>query len=122
MKIHRRPDLNLPFCSAVESRGLLFLSGMGPLDRITLKYVPGTIEDETKRTLQTLDEILQKVGCTRESVIRCTCYLADLKNFPGFTKAFGEFFDGHTPARTTVGAPLLADIKVEIDVIAELPE
>lgn len=121
MKIHRRSDLNLPFCSAVESNGLLFVSGMGPLDRKTLKYIPGTVEEESLRTLQALEAILQQAGCTRESVIRCTCYLADLRDFPGFTKAFGEFFNGHTPARTTVGAPLLAGIKVEIDAIAELP-
>lgn len=121
MKIHRRHDLNLPFASAIESRGILYISGQGPLDRTTLKYIPGTIEEETLRTLQTIEAVLVTAGCSKESVIRCTCYLSDLGDFSGFTKAFAAFFHGHYPARTTVGAPLLAGIKVEIDAIAELP-
>jgi enamine deaminase RidA (YjgF/YER057c/UK114 family) len=49
-----------------------------------------------------------------------TC-LSNLAEFPGFNRAYAEFFDGHFPARSTLGAPLLAGIRVEIDVVAELP-
>jgi enamine deaminase RidA (YjgF/YER057c/UK114 family) len=46
--------------------------------------------------------------------------LQDISQFGRFNKAYGEFFQGIRPARTTVGANL-ARIKVEIDAIARIP-
>ncbi len=110
------------FSAGVACDGWLFLSGQGPLDMKTGKRVPGTIEEETTRTLANLDRVLEEAGCTRDDVVKCTCYLADMNDFEGFNRAYGEFFIGVRPARTTVGAALMKTIRVEIDAIARLPQ
>lgn len=89
---------------------------------VTKAVVPGTIEEETQLTLQIIDEILVAAGCTREDVVRCTCYLADLADFPEFNSTYAAFFASEVPpARATVQAQLLNGIKVEIDAIARCP-
>lgn len=108
------------FSAGVAVDGWLYISGQGPLDMSTGKAVPGTIEEETRLTLQHVDEILGEAGITRDHVVRCTCYLADLGDFEGFNRAYGEFFTGIRPARATVQAGLMKGIKVEIEAVAKL--
>jgi len=117
----RHPDKEFTyglFSAGVSSGDWLFVSGQGPLDMKSGKRVPGTIEEETLRTLNNLDRVLGEAGCTRDNVVKCTCYLADMDDFEGFNRAYGEFFTGVRPARTTVGARLMKSIRVEIDAIA----
>ena len=109
------------FSAGVLIDGWLYLSGAGPLDMKTGKLVPGTIEEETALTLSHLEKVLQEAGCTPDDVVKCTCYLSDLDFFEGFNKAYGEFFTGIRPARTTVQAGLMKNIKVEIDAVAKVP-
>jgi enamine deaminase RidA (YjgF/YER057c/UK114 family) len=48
-------------------------------------------------------------------------HLADLADFAEFNAAYQEFFTEPYPVRTTVGSQL-ANILVEIDVVAAFPE
>jgi 2-iminobutanoate/2-iminopropanoate deaminase len=109
------------FSAGIACDGWLYISGAGPLDMTTGKLIVGTIEEETAITLGHIDKVLKEAGCTRDSVVKCTCYLSNLDHFEGFNRAYGEFFTGVRPARSTVGANLLKNIKVEIDAVAKLP-
>ena len=65
--------------------------------------------------------ILREAGGDFSDVVKCTCYLSDLADFEGFNRTYQEFFTFEVPpARTTVAAPLLAGIKVEIDAVARI--
>jgi 2-iminobutanoate/2-iminopropanoate deaminase len=105
---------------AVLADGWLYVSGQGPLSVETGEYVPGTIEDETTRTLQHIDDMVQAAGGSKADIVKCTCYLSDLSDFAGFHQAYADFFSGVRPARTTVRADLLRGIKVEIDAVARI--
>jgi len=101
--------------------GFLFVSGQGPLDMSDRRIVPGTIEEETLRTLENIDAIVSAAGGSRKDVVKCTCYIADLSLFPGFDRTYREFFSSDLPpARTTSQAGLLGGILVEIDAIARI--
>lgn len=110
------------FSAGVEIDGWLYVSGQGPLDMKTGVGLVGTIEEETALTLKNLELILKNAGIDRDHVVRCTCYLSDMKYFEGFNKTYGEFFTGIRPARTTVQAGLMKGIKVEIDAVARMPQ
>lgn len=59
-------------------------------------------------------------GLSPGHVVKCNVYLTDMANFQKMNQVYGDFFEGHTPARTTVavaGLPLNA--LVEIECIAE---
>lgn len=109
------------FSAGVLIDGWLYVSGQGPLDMKTGVGLIGTIEEETALTLKNLELILKNAGVDRDHVVRCTCYLSDMKYFEGFNRIYGEFFTGIRPARTTVQAGLMKGIKVEIDAVARVP-
>jgi 2-iminobutanoate/2-iminopropanoate deaminase len=101
--------------------GWLFISGQGPIVMQTKEVAHGSIEEETKRTIENIGALLREAGGDFSDVVKCTCYLSDLADFEGFNKTYQEFFSLDVPpARTTVGAPLLAGIKVEIDAVARI--
>jgi enamine deaminase RidA (YjgF/YER057c/UK114 family) len=52
--------------------------------------------------------------------VKTTVHLADLADFAEFNTAYAEFFSEPYPVRTTVGSQL-ANILVEIDVVAAIP-
>lgn len=109
------------YSAAIAMDGWLFVSGQGPLDLKTGAVIHGTIEEETRLTMQHIGAMLRAAGCTFADVVKCTCHLADIDDFDAFNRTYAEFFQGTAfPARTTVESGL-ADIKVEIDCIARIP-
>jgi 2-iminobutanoate/2-iminopropanoate deaminase len=109
------------YSAGIEMDGWLFVSGQGPLDLKTGQVCPGTIEEETRLTMQHIGKVLAAAGCTFDDVVRCNCHLADIDDFDAFNAAYAEFFRGAFPARTTVQSGLSDGIKVEIDCIARVP-
>jgi 2-iminobutanoate/2-iminopropanoate deaminase len=108
------------YSAGVLMDGWLFVSGQGPIDMRTGAIISGTIEEETRLTLQHVGKVLGAAGCTFDDVVKCTCHLADMNDFDRFNAVYREFFPGVLPARTTVQSGL-GGIKVEIDAIARVP-
>jgi 2-iminobutanoate/2-iminopropanoate deaminase len=105
------------YSDAVLTDGWLYISGQGPLDLVTGKVVHGTIEEETRRTLENIGKILAAAGMDCDDVVKCTCHISDISDFDKFDRIYREFFSGILPARTTVQS-VLGEIQVEIDAIA----
>ena len=101
--------------------GWLYVAGQGPLDLSTGKVLSGTIEEETRTTLENIGKILKAGGCSFEDVVKSTVHLADIKDFDNYNKVYAEYFQGIRPVRTTVQSVLGLGIKVEIDVVAKVP-
>lgn len=108
------------YSSAVEIDGWVYVSGQGPVDPKTAQPVCGTIEDETRFTLNQIKIILEAAGCTLNDVVKSTVHLADIEDFDRFNATYKEFFKDVAvmPARTTVQSKLWNGIQVEIDVVA----
>jgi len=101
--------------------GWLYVAGQGPLDLSTGAVLSGTIEEETRTTLQNIGKILAAGRCSFDDVVKTTVHLADIKDFDRYNQAYAEFFQGIRPVRTTVQSVLALGIKVEIDVVAKTP-
>lgn len=108
------------YSAGVLRDGWLFVSGHGSLDLRTGQPVPGNIEEETRRTLEHIGKVLAAAGAGFDDIVKCTCHLADIRDFDGFDKAYRAFFPGVKPARTTVQSVLWGGLKVEIDAIAKV--
>ena len=119
------PDRDLSFDTGAYSDGVivdgfLFVSGQAAVDFKTSKFVLGSIEEETHRTLQNIKAIVEAAGGTMEQVLKCTVHLQDINEFDRYNKVYAQYFPGIKPARTTVESKLAEGIKVEIDCIAKL--
>jgi 2-iminobutanoate/2-iminopropanoate deaminase len=110
-----------PYSQAIKAGGFVFVSGQIPLDPATGQLVDGGITEQTHRVLKNLDAILRAAGTSFSHVVKTTVYLADMSEFATMNAIYAEYFPAPAPARATVQAARLPrDVKVEIDVIAQL--
>jgi 2-iminobutanoate/2-iminopropanoate deaminase len=117
---NRAPAAIGPYSQAVKSAGLVFTAGVIPLDPDTKLVVGDEIREQATRVLTSLQALLEDAGASLQSVIKTTCYLQNLDDFPAFNEIYASFFIGdETPARTTVQVVRLPmGVLVEIDCIA----
>lgn len=109
------------YSAGVIIDGWLYISGQGPVDFKTGRFMLDTIEKETALTMHNVECILKAAGCSWNDVVKCTVHLADINDFNRYNEVYASFFTGIKPARTTVQSGLGHGIKVEIDAIAKLP-
>ena len=112
----------LPFSEAVLLGDTLYVSGqVGNLPG-TLTLAAGGIESESRRALENLKAILERHGTTMDQVVKCTIFLADMKDWPAFNEVYREFFKTNLPARSALAASGLAiGARVELECIAFVP-
>jgi 2-iminobutanoate/2-iminopropanoate deaminase len=109
----------LPFSDAVRAGGLLFQSGRIGLVPGTLELVPGGIKAETRATMEAIRDGFARHGVGMDRVVKCTVFLADMKEWPAMNEVYVEFFPGGKPARSALAASGLAlGARVEIECIA----
>ncbi len=114
------PEAIGPYCHAVRSGPFYFLSGQTPLDAKTMQIMGETIEEQTGLVLFNISTVLNGLGLGLVDVIKTTVYLQSMDDFAGMNEVYGNIFEGHRPARTTIAVkqnPLGA--LVEIECIAE---
>lgn len=119
----KHPDKDVStgaYSAGVLVGDLLFISGQGPLDLATGDVKHGTIEEETLLTLSHIQKIVEAAGGSIDDIVKCTVHLEDIREFDRYDTAYGSFFTGIRPARTTVQSVLSDGIKIEIDAIARI--
>ena len=110
-----------PYSHGVVAGGFLFTAGSGPQDPATGEVVAGGVYEQTQQVLRNIQKVLATSGATMDDVAKVTAHLEHLdRDFAEYNRAYAEFFTAPYPVRTTVGSRL-ADILVEIDVVAQLP-
>ena len=110
---------SLPFSEAVQVGDLLFLSGQIGVAPGTLTLVPGGMEAEAMQALENIKSILARHGSSMDRVVKCTVFLADMRDWPAFNMVYRRYFTGSFPARSALGANGLAlGAKVEVECIA----
>lgn len=74
---------------------------------------------ETRACLNNLKIVLEGAGGGLDSVLEIQVFLTDMKDFAAYNAVFSEFFEGHPPARTTVGVSALpGPLAIEIKAVA----
>lgn len=109
-----------PYSQGIAFQKLIFTSGQLPLIPETMTFPEGGIREQTRQSLLNIKSILEAQGGSLETVIKTTCFLADLADFVEFNAVYTEFFgEENPPARACVEAARLPkDALVEIEVIA----
>ena len=112
---------NLPFSDAVRVGDLVFLSGQIGTVPGSVKLADGGIEGEARQAMKNIGSALELAGSTWQRVVKCTVFLADIKDWPAFNVVYREFFTGNLPARSALAANGLAlGAKVEVECIAAM--
>jgi reactive intermediate/imine deaminase len=110
----RPKDGKAPLYSpAISCNGFVFVSGTGKIDG-------GTIQEQTKWVLDSIEANLKHAGTSMEKAVKCNVYLSDIANYAAMNEVFRGRFGENPPARTTVAvAAIPFGCLVEIEVMAE---
>jgi 2-iminobutanoate/2-iminopropanoate deaminase len=114
-KVYRtgpKPATPPAYSTGVSLGNLLFLSGI-------VCRTPGDIKAHTEFALGEMKKQLEAAGSSMEKVLRCTVFLADMKDFAGMNEVYTGKFGDDPPTRSTIAAAWIpANSLVEIDAIA----
>ena len=107
-----------PYSQAISANGFLFASGQIPLSPETGEVVGTTITEQAEQSCKNVGGILEANGLNFESVIKTTCFLADMGDFAAFNEVYAKYFTGK-PARSCVAVKALPKgVLCEVEVIA----
>lgn len=111
----------LSLSKAVRAGDFVYLTGQIPL-KDGEPMATGTIEEQTRVTLDLIGETLSEAGCGYSDVVKAMIWLRNKADFSGFNEVYGEYFPSEPPARSAVLTELLVDVRVEIEVVAYKPQ
>ncbi len=108
----------LPFSSARQAAGTLYLSGQIPVTPEGT-VVEGGITEQAHQTMKNLEVILFENGYSWDDVMKVTVYLSDMEHYQEMNAAYRTYFKNGFPARECVGGLQLAfGADLEISCIA----
>ena len=111
-----------PMSVGMRHDNLVFLSGQLGKDPRSGEFA-ADFEEQTRRVLQNLKNILEEAGGSMQEVLKVTAFITDIANLPMMNRIYGEFFVAPYPARSTVEvSALAAGALVEMDLVAALPD
>lgn len=107
-----------PYSQAVEAGGMVYTSGMIPINPETGEIVKG-IEAQAHQAFQNLAALLNASGTDMTKVIKTTVFIKDMNDFAKINEIYAQYFTGDFPARSCVEAARLPkDVLVEIEAVA----
>jgi 2-iminobutanoate/2-iminopropanoate deaminase len=110
----------LSLSRAVRAGDFIFITGQVPM-RDGKPMTDGSIEDQTRACLESLQQILAEAGCDLGDVVKSMVWLKKREDFPGFNSVYSEYFPIEPPTRSALVSEFLIDILVEIECVAYKP-
>ena len=108
-----------PYSQAIESNGMVFVSGQLPIDPETGVFASSDIMGQTRQSLTNMRNMLESEGLYLSNVVKTTVFLSDMNNFAAMNEVYSSFFSSPFPARSAVAVKTLPkDALVEIECIA----
>ena len=111
----------LSLSRAVRAGDFIFITGQVPM-RDGKPMTDGSIEEQTRACLESLQQILAEAGCDLGDVVKSMVWLKKREDFAGFNTVYSEFFPIEPPTRSALVSEFLIDILVEIECVAYKPQ
>ena len=111
------------YTDAVEADGVLYISGMLPLDAAGDLVGTGDVIRQSEQVLDNVAAVLRATGASFDDVVRVGVYVRDMASRERINTVRRRYFGDARPASTLVEVSALAipDALVEIEAIALLP-
>lgn len=107
-----------PYSQGMILGDLVFSSGQIPVDPATGAVAGNTITEQAEQSCKNVAAVLEAAGSSMEQVVKTTCFLADMVDFPVFNSIYEKYFVS-CPARSCVAVKELPKgVLCEIEAIA----
>lgn len=108
-----------PYAQGYIANGMVFTSGQLPVDPAA-GTMPEGIAAQVEQSCKNVGAVLAAGGTGLGSVIKTTCFLADMNDFAAFNEVYARYFI-NCPARSCVAVKALPQNALcEIEAVAEL--
>lgn len=119
IKTDKAPQAIGPYSQAIEVNGMVYTSGVVPIDPATGNVVEGDIKIQATRVFDSMKALLEAAGASCESVVKTTVFIKDMNDFAALNEIYANYFTGTFPARSCVEvARLPKDVLIEMEAIA----
>ena len=95
-----------PYSQGIMVDKFLFTSGQIPINPATGGIVNGDITPQAEQVMKNIGAILEEAGLTYASVVKTTCFLAEMSDFAEFNAVYEKYFS-EKPARSCVAVKQL---------------
>lgn len=110
-----------PYSHGTAYGNLIFTSGQLPVCKEKGGVVDGGITEQSIQSLDNLKYVLEAGGGSLETVLKTTCYLAEISDFAAFNEVYKTYFKTDCPARSCFAVKdLPLGVKIEIEAIAHV--
>lgn len=105
-----------PYSQAIATDGLLFTSGMIPINPQTGKIAEADIETHAHQVFRNLQAVAEAAGTELSKALKVTVFLTNMADFQRVNGVYAQYFQQPYPARSAIqvaALPLGAAIEVE---------
>ncbi|SEQ38929.1 2-iminobutanoate/2-iminopropanoate deaminase [Lachnospiraceae bacterium RM5] len=114
----KAPQAIGPYSQAIEVNGMVYTSGVIPVDPAT-GVIPEGVEAQADQAIKNLVNLVKEAGSTPENVIKTTVFIKNMDDFGKINEIYSKYFVSDCPARSCVEvARLPKDVLIEIEAIA----
>lgn len=107
-----------PYSQAIEVNGMVYTSGVIPVNPATGEIPEGT-KAQANQALTNLKNLLEAAGTSMDNVIKTTVFIKEMNEFANINEVYQTYFTADFPARSCVEvARLPKDVLLEIEAIA----
>ncbi len=107
-----------PYSQGIIANGFFFASGQIPIIPATGELETGDIKAQTLQVMNNIKALLDAAGTDFDSVVKTTCFLADMGDFAAFNEVYAQYFTSK-PARSCVAVKTLPkNVLCEVEIIA----
>lgn len=111
-----------PYSQAIEVNGMIFTSGVIPVNPATGE-IPEGIEAQADQAIGNLAALLKESGVSTDDVVKTTVFIKNMDDFGKINEIYSKYFTKDCPTRSCVEvARLPKDVLIEIDSIAVKPQ
>ena len=108
-----------PYSQGIVSGSFAYCSGQIPVNPAD-GTIPEGIEAQAHQSCKNVAAVLAAGGTGIDKVVKTTCFLADMTDFPIFNSVYEKYFIS-CPARSCVAVKTLPkNVLCEVEVIAEV--
>ena len=108
-----------PYSQAIEVNGLVYTSGVIPVNPATGEIVGSTAAEQAEQAIGNLKNLVEAAGSSMDKVIKTVVFIKNMDDFGKINEVYGKYFQEPYPARSCVEvARLPKDVLIEIEAIA----
>ena len=106
-----------PYSQAVKYNGLVFTSGVIPVDPAS-GIIPDGIEAQAEQAFSNIKNLIEEAGSSMSDVIKTTVFINDMQDFGKVNEIYAKYFEHPYPARSCVEVSRLPkDVLIEVEAV-----